>query len=157
MSIIEKHLVYTLRSKKLRKHYKRSYESGPASWASCLLLMSSSSRPSIVQFPLFDRRFKVNSVQQSSLQTSPVQGTLEVGINLRPISTLISLCMSQLRVPDKKVLPSMLETVPSVIFQFWLQVVRHLIFIQRWITEISFRNKLKVSSNNLIKFYITIP
>ena len=51
----------------------------------------------------------------------------------------------------------MLETAPYVIFQLWLQVVRHLIFVQRQITEISFRNKLRVSSNNLIKFYITIP
>ena len=34
--------------------------------------------------------------------------------------------------------------------------MRHLIFIQRWITEISFRNKLRVFFKNSIKFYINI-
>ena len=42
MPMIEKHFIYMQRSKKSRKHYKWSYESGPASWASHLLLMSSS-------------------------------------------------------------------------------------------------------------------
>ena len=37
--MIEKHLMYMHRSKKSRKH-KWSYKSSPASWASCLLLMS---------------------------------------------------------------------------------------------------------------------
>ena len=54
-----------------------------ASWASCLLLMVSSSLPRVVQFPLFEHCFKVSSGQQSSLQSSPVQKLLEVEINLR--------------------------------------------------------------------------
>ena len=43
--MMEKHLIYIQRSKKSRKHYKWSYEAGPASWASSLPLMSSSSHP----------------------------------------------------------------------------------------------------------------
>ena len=38
----KKHLIYMQKSKKSRKHYKWSYKSGLASWASCLLLMLSS-------------------------------------------------------------------------------------------------------------------
>ena len=41
MSVIEKHLIHMQGSKKSRKHYKGSYESGGGSWVSCLLRMSS--------------------------------------------------------------------------------------------------------------------
>ena len=39
--MIEKHLIHMQRSKKSRKYFKEPYESGPGSWASCLLLLSS--------------------------------------------------------------------------------------------------------------------
>ena len=100
--MIEKHLIYIQRSKKSREHYKRSYESGPVSWTSCLPLMSLSSHPGVLQQLLFEHHFKVRSGQLSSLQTNPVQGPLEVGINLRVNFPSVLLCMSQLRVPDKK-------------------------------------------------------
>ena len=37
---MEKHLIYMQYFKKSRKHYKSSYKSGPAPWASCLLMCS---------------------------------------------------------------------------------------------------------------------
>ena len=107
--------------------------------------------------PLFEHHFKVRSGQLSSLQTSPVQRPLEIGINLRVNFPSVSLCMSQLRVPDKKVLPtSWRQSLKLCLFQSWLHAMRHLIFIQRQITEINFRNKLRVFFKNSIKFYINI-
>ena len=133
-------------------------ESVLASWTSCLPLMSSSSHPGVVQFLLLEHHFKVRSGELSSLQTNPVQGPLEVGINLRVNFPSVSLCMSQLRVPDKKSPSIQVGDSPLnyVFFQSWLQVMRHLIFIQREISEISFRNKLWVFFKNSIKFYINI-
>ena len=96
--MIEKHLIHMQRSKKSRKHYK-SYESGPASWASCPALTLLSSHPGVVQFLLIK---------------SP---SIQVGDSL----------------------------LNYVFFHSWLQVMRHMIFIQKQITEISFRNKLRVS------------
>ena len=130
-----------------------------ASWASCLPLMLSSSHPGVVQFLLLEHHFKVRSGQLSSLQTNPVQGTLEVGINLRVNFPSVSLCMSQLRVPGKKKSPSIQvgdRPLNYVFFQSWLQVMRHLVFIQRQITEISFRNKLRVFFKNSVKFCINV-
>ena len=108
--------------------------------------------------PLFEHNFKVRSGQLSFLQINPVQGTLEVGINLRVNFPSVSLCMSQLRVPDKKSPSIQVGDSPFnyVFFQSWLQVMGHLIFIQRQITEISFRNKLRMFFKNSIKFYINI-
>ena len=109
--------------------------------------------------PLFEHHFKVRSGQLSSLQTSPLQGPLEVEINLRVNFPSVSLCISYLRVPDLKKGPSIQVgdcPLNYVFFQSWLHVMRHLIFIQRKITEISFRKKLKVSFKNSITFYINI-
>ena len=67
-----KHLIRMQRSKKSGKHYKWSCGSGPASWASCLPLMSSSSHPGVsVAPPLFKRCFKVSlrSVALSIVQS----------------------------------------------------------------------------------------
>ena len=108
--------------------------------------------------PLFEHYFKERSGQLSSLQTNPVQGPLEVGINLRVNFPSVLLCMNQLRVSDKKSPPIQVGDSPLnyVFFQSWLQVISHLIFIQRQIAEISFRNKLRVFFKNLFKFYINI-
>ena len=108
--------------------------------------------------PLFELHFKVKSGHLSSPQTNPVQGSLGVGINLRVNFPLVSLCMCQLRVPDKKCPSIQVGDSPLnyVFFQSWLQVMRHLIFIQRQIIEISFRNTLRVFFKNSVKFYINI-
>ena len=107
--------------------------------------------------PLFEHHFKERSGQLPSLQTNPVQWPLEVGINLKVNFSSVS-CMSQLRVPDKKSPSIQVGDSPLnyVFFQSWLQVMRHLIFIQRQITEISFRNTLRVFFKNSVKFYINI-
>ena len=108
--------------------------------------------------PLFEYHFKVGSGQLSSVQTSPVKGPLEKGINLRVNFPSISLFITQLRIPDKKGPSIQVGDSPlnCIFFQSWLQVMRHLIFIQRQITDISFRNKLGVFFKNSIKFYINI-
>lgn len=81
MPMIEKHLIYMQRSKKLRKH-QWSYGSGPASWVSCLLLMSSSC-PGVGAvssvWMSFQGDFEVSNL---SVDKSNV-GPSEVGINPR--------------------------------------------------------------------------
>ena len=74
MPMIVKHFIHAQRSKKSRKHYKWSYESGQGTRASCLLLMSSSFHPGVSVISPLSIVWRWFWGQPSSLKASPMHG-----------------------------------------------------------------------------------